>query len=486
MGVGCEARVQKYKYGAFERRGRKGFAEDAEKTERKVIPSFKTSYFILYFFGISSALFAKPLRPLRSKIPEFLKPTMNHSLKLTSSVLFALTLAACSEPPVPPAEPPAPIVQGSQLRFAPGHPQLALLGMVAAAPGRAITVELPAKLVWNEERTQRIYPAFAGRVMAIKADVGQSVKAGSLLAQLSSPDFGMAQADTAKAQSDARLTQKALLRQRELFEAGIVARKDLDQAEADAARAAAEASRADARTRLYGGGSGAVNQQLALSSNLSGIVVERNLNPGQEVRPDQSGPGVPALFVVTDPTSLWVQIDARESEVGTLKVGTSFELVVPSLGGQKFEGRVTAAADFIDPATRTIKIRGVIDNKARVLKAEMLATARIERQLGAGVLVPASAVLLRGAKHSVFVQIQPGMFEPREVELSYQGPREVVVSRGLEVGEQVVADNVLLLARQFRIAQDDAKSDPKSELKPAGASVNTSVAATKTIAADKK
>ena len=397
-------------------------------------------------------------------------------------MLVLTLLAGCSEAPVPAAQPAAPIVQGNQLRFTAGHPQLALLGLTAAAPVKTITVELPARLVWNEERTQRIYPAFAGRVMAIKVDVGQAVKPGSLLAQLASPDFGMAQADTMKAQADSRLTQKSLARQRELFEAGIIARKDLDQSEADAARSQAEVSRADARTRLYGGG-GAVNQQLALNATINGIVVERNLNPGQEVRPDQSGPGVPALFVVTDPRSLWVQIDARESEVGTLQPGAAFELVVPTLPGQKFEGRVTAAADFIDPATRTIKIRGLVSNTDRKLKAEMLATARIERTVGAGVIVPAAAVLLSGARHLVFVQTEPGVFESREVTLSYQGPKEIAISRGLEVGEQVVGDNTLLLARQFRIARDDAKT---LDEKPASPAMAASASASKNMTGNKK
>ena len=398
------------------------------------------------------------------------------------AVLVLTLLAACSEAPAPAAQPAAPIVQGNQLRFTAGHPQLALLNVTTAAPVKTITVELPARLVWNEERTQRIYPAFAGRVVTIKADVGQAVKPGSLLAQLASPDFGMAQADTMKAQADSRLTQKSLARQRELFEAGIIARKDLDQSEADAARSQAEVSRAAARTRLYGGG-GSVNQQLALSATINGVVVERNLNPGQEVRPDQSGPGVPALFVVTDPSSLWVQIDARESEVGTLQPGATFELVVPTLPGQKFEGRVTAAADFIDPATRTIKIRGVINNTGRKLKAEMLATARIERAVGAGVIVPASAVLLNGTQHVVFVQTEPGVFESREVKLSYQGPKEIAISRGLEVGDQVVSDNTLLLARQFRIARDDAKT---ADEKPATPAPAASANASKNMTGDKK
>ena len=169
---------------------------------------------------------------------------------------------------------------------------MALLGLTAAAPGKTISVELPARLVWNEAKTQRIYPAFAGRVTGIRADVGQTVKAGSVLANLSSPDFGSAQADTAKAQGDLRLSQKTMQRQRELLEAGIIARKDFEQAEADASRAQAEAQRAVARTSLYGavGGAG-VDQQLALRSTVAGVVVERNLNPGQEVRPDEGNGG---------------------------------------------------------------------------------------------------------------------------------------------------------------------------------------------------
>jgi cobalt-zinc-cadmium efflux system membrane fusion protein len=373
-------------------------------------------------------------------------------------LIAAAALAGCSkEAPPPPPEPAAPIVQGGQLRFPPGHPQLALLATTAAAPPGRVMVELPARLVWNEEHTQRIAPSFAGRVIGIDADVGSVVKAGSVLARLASPDFGAAQADAAKARADAELTKKSLARQRELFEAGIAARKDFEQAEADAQRAAAELARAQSRVAIYGGGAG-VDQQLALRATLAGVVVERNLNPGQEVRPDQAGPGVPSLFVISDPSSLWVQIDARESEAGTLRPGAVFTLVVPTLGDRVFEGRVTAVSDFIDPATRTIKIRGVIDNRDRALRAEMLATARFERSVGAGVLVPSQAIALRGTRHSVFVQSAPGVFEPREVRLSWQGPTQAVVSGGLEVGERVVSENMLLLARQFRLAQEESQA----------------------------
>ena len=88
----------------------------------------------------------------------------------------------------------------------------------------------------------------------------------------------------------------------------------------------------------------------------------------------------------------------------------------------------------------------------------VLATARVERSLGNGVLIPSQAAVLYGAKHRVFVQIEPGVFEPREVTLGYEGPLQVLVSSGLEAGEKVVAENTLLLARQLRVARDAAAS----------------------------
>ena len=370
-------------------------------------------------------------------------------------LLLALGASAlvggCSKTQAPATAPEAdaPTMQGEQLRFPAGHPQLALLGVAEARPSKELIVDLPARLVWNEERTQRVYPAFAGRVTAIRADLGQSIKAGAPLALLASPDFGQAQADTAKAHADQAQAQQALRRQRELFDAGIVARKDLEQAEGDSARAKAEVARAGARTSLYGGGN-AVNQQLSLTAGMGGVVVERNLNPGQEVRPDQSGPGTPALFVVTDPTSLWVQIDARESDLASLRPGDHFTLQVPAYPDATFTGRVTATADAIDPGSRTIKVRGVVPNPERRLKAEMLATVHVQESRNAGVVIPALAVTLNGTKHTVFVQRETGVFEPRTITLGHEGPKEVEATTGLSAGEKVVTQNVLLLARQFQ------------------------------------
>jgi len=367
---------------------------------------------------------------------------------------------------MPKQEAPAPITQGNQIRFVANHPQLALLTTAVAKGTESITVELPAKLIWNEDRTQRIYAAFSGRVASIRADIGQNVTAGQTLAILSSPDFAQAQADASAAATNLRQTERAMARQKELLALGVTARKDFESAEADAARAAAENDRAAARVRLYGASNAVA--ELALAARVSGIVVERNLNPGQELRPDQSGVGVPPLYVVSDPSQLWVQIDAKEADAAGLKAGQTFDLVVPALNNRTIKAQIKAVADFIDPTTRTIKVRGLVDNKDRQLKAEMLGTARLVRPMPkASVVIPATAALLTGAKHFVFVQTSTGVFEPREVELAFEGGQEIVVSKGLADSEQVVAQNTLLLARLWRTSREALPGALSREATPA-------------------
>jgi cobalt-zinc-cadmium efflux system membrane fusion protein len=371
------------------------------------------------------------------------------------SVTLAL-LSACQEAPAPVSAPSPPILQNNQIRYPADHPQLALLNDETVTLADNLRVELPAKLVWNEERTQRIYPAFSGRVVGIHVDLGQAVQVGTRLAQLASPEFGVAQADAARAQADLSLAQKQLRRQQELFEVGVLARKDLEQSQADEARAQAEWARAHSRVRLYSAAAG-VDQNLSLQSGIHGVVVERNINPGQELRADQSGPGTPPLFVITDPQQLWVQIDAREIDLPSLKPGRDIRIKVPTLPDASFTAQISAVADYIDPSTRTIKVRAVVPNPQRLLKGEMLATAHFERSFTDTVRVAASAVFLRGTQHMVFVQVTPGVFEPRSIVVLHEGPHEVLVGEGLKAGERVVVQNGLLLARELRNAQDEAQ-----------------------------
>ena len=144
----------------------------------------------------------------------------------------------------------------------------------------------------------------------------------------------------------------------------------------------------------------------------------------------------------------------QEADLPDLRPGARVALVVPSLAQEPVQATVQAVTDQIDPLSRTIKVRATVANPQRLLKNEMLARARYERQVGQSLAVPASAVFLRGSQHFVFVQGAPGLFETRDVRVVHEGPQRTLVGAGLREGELVVSENGLLLARELRLAQE--------------------------------
>ncbi len=369
---------------------------------------------------------------------------------------FGLLAAGCSEQAAPPAAPQAKFAGNGTIEFAAGSTQLGALVTAKAAPLSETAHRLNGRIVWDEDRTVRLFAPMAGRVKSILVKQGDAVRAGQSLAIVSAPELGQAQAEARKAEHDLVLAQKGLARVKELQEAGVAPAKDLHAAQADAARAEAERARTAARMQLYGGAganaaSGAVDQQFALRAPIAGVVVERNINPGQELRPDQGGER--GLFTISDPARLWFVLDAVEADVPMLRVGAEVKLASPLLGDDVVPGRIAHVADFVDPQTRTVKARGTVDNKDRRLKADMFVTGLLRIESTPGVVVPAEAVFLRGDTYFVFVQTAPSKFVRRAVKIGPAHGDTQVVLEGLAAGEVVVTDGALLLQRMLSNAR---------------------------------
>lgn len=338
------------------------------------------------------------------------------------------------------------VIHSNTLRYSKDHPQLQLLALSKVTVARETIVELPARIIWNEERTQRVFSAFSGRVKSIKADVGQEVKPGQVLAELASAEFGTAQADAQRATADQTFAQQVFDRQQRLFEIGVIAKKELDQAFADLQRSKLEFERAQSRVKVYESSSD-IDLSVGLRSAISGVVVERNINPGQELRSENNQT---PIFVVSDPSTLWVQIDAQESDLPGIRVGDLIDVKVSSLGDQVFQGRIAVIGEQIDSITRSIKLRAVVSNPGRILKSEMLAKAVYRRKAASLLEVPTSAVFLDGPRHFVFVQYQTGEYQLRAVETVGANSERTLIKSGLEQGESVVSQNGLLLLRELK------------------------------------
>ena len=369
---------------------------------------------------------------------------MRRLATLISFALLAASLAACSERTQKTAA-PQPRVEGQAVIFPPGSTQTAALVSETIQPRREAVLRFNGRLVWNEDRTVRVFSPFGGRVQSIAVQLGQAVRAGQALAYIEAPEFGMAQSEARKAEQDDLLAQKSLARVTELLEAGVAPAKDLQAAQAEAARAAAERSRTQARLKLYGKASGAVDQRLALATPIAGVVVERNVNPGQELRADAQGDK--GLFVVSDPTRLWFVLDVGEADVDAVKPGAEVQIGATMLATETITGKITHVADFVDPQTRTVKVRGVVENPGRRVKAEVFVTAELKVPSARGFIVPTKAVYLRGEQSYVFVDAGDGRYVRKPVRLGPTVDGHQVVLEGLAAEEKVVVDGSLLLER---------------------------------------
>ncbi len=387
--------------------------------------------------------------------------------------MVLVTLCGCHKPEVEAAK-EEPVVKAEQdsVTMPVDAPQHASLAVEAARPLAKNVARVTGRLVWDEETTVRVFSSVAGRVNKINASIGQQVKEGDDLAMMASVDFGQAQADASKAEADLKLSERTLTRQKDLLEHGAAAKKDVEAAEGDFESRKAERARAMARLKLYGVEGGSVDGMFPLKSPLTGMVVEKNINPGQEVRPDMMLANdarlVQPLFVISSPTRLTVILDVTELEAIAMKAGQEIEVTSRAYPDRIFKGKLELIGGSIDPVTRTLKARGYVDNPDGLLKAEMYVGISVaikpadvapppaqvaETAVGGKASPPvrgpveisSKAVFLKDNRHFVFVEKEPGKYQRKPVELGNETDGRVSVMNGLFPGEKVVIQGCLLL-----------------------------------------
>lgn len=317
---------------------------------------------------------------------------------------------------------------------------------VAATRAERVAAVVPAQLALDEDRTARVFSPVAGRVVRILASPGDRVRAGQPLAELVSADVAQAGADLAKADAQARETDAALARARDLYAHRVVALRDLQQAQADAAAASAERGRAAARARVLGTGAGG-GQAFVLRAPVAGEVIDRQVNPGSEVQPGTVGAGAP-LFTVSDLADVWLTANLYQRDLAGVRPGA--RVTFRAEGAEPVEARVRWVGDALDPQTRTAPMRAVVPNVApggtRGLRAGEFGEATVwAPDVSGAPVVPSVALVTHGGETVVYVEEAPGRFRRRAVTVGDDDGRAAGIARGLRAGERVAAAGALLL-----------------------------------------
>ena len=347
------------------------------------------------------------------------------------------------------------------VRLAPEQVQAA--GIVTAPAETRAEVSLldaTAQIEVSGDRQARVGPRIAGRIVDLRAGVGDVVARGATLAVVESPDLGRAKADYIAAVANARVTRESADRERALFEKRISSEKDYREAEAAAIRADAEMNAAENRLHALGVSDaelarvrreGHYSSTMAISAPIAGVVAERSATLGQMVEPTDT------LFLLMDLREVWILVDVYERDLAQVRVGQNVRVRIAALGDQQFAGKVASVGATIETKTRTAKVRVVLQNPAVVLRPGMFASVVFEGTTGpAGheaVFVPADAVQRDGKRSLVFVARGPGEFEAREVELGHESEGNLEIEQGVKAGEAVVVRGSFVLKSELKKAE---------------------------------
>ena len=342
-----------------------------------------------------------------------------------------------------PADPvPARAAEPGVLRYGAGAPQLSSLRIeTAAAMPLPMAEALNGRLALDENRTARISSPIAGRVLKLQAEAGDRVARNAVLLQADAPDLAAADADWRKAQADEQRKKLAFERARNLYTHEVVPQKDVEAADADFRQAVAESRRTALRMKSLHA-SGSENGSFSLRAPLAGIVIERQVTPGMELRPDLPNP----LFVVSDPTHLWLLVDVPERSLAQVKPGQKVSLETDAYPDTRFTATVDKVGYALDPATRRIQVRCTVENPDGRLRPEMFARVSFLSDSGrTAIAVPNAGLVSEGINSYVFVEETPGVFRKRQVGLALRGRETSHVDSGIRAGERIVVEGALLL-----------------------------------------
>lgn len=381
-------------------------------------------------------------------------------------ILLCVALSACGQPSEPPrrsapsqATPEKPDthmeeantveVDGGMLRDL----RITTRPVESRAGGeRAV---LLGELAVDQETYAELGTPVTARVLRQYAGPGDAVRQGQTLLDLTSPELGKARAEYLSARARVALAEAALERKRSLAAEKIAPLREVQEAEAAAAEARASLRASAAAIAAFGEeppqDDGDASTSFALTSPVSGTVIERSAAVGQML-----DPASPA-FRIANLSTLWLTVHAFERDAVRIANGVVARLSFPALPGEDFEGRVRAVGTQVDSTSRTVPVRIDVVNRGGRLRPGMTATAAVP--VGASdtaiLTVPVAAVQRVRNDWCVFLPKDASHFEIRRIGRGRDLAGEVEVLSGLRAGEQIVVDGAFLLKAQAEKGEGD-------------------------------
>ena len=319
------------------------------------------------------------------------------------------------------------------------------------------TVEATGSVDFDNDQATTVLAPFSGPVSRLLVSLGAPVKQGDPLAEVYSPDFAAAIGAYRKALATAKTDRRLADLDKDLLQHQGVAVREAEQAETDAVNAEADRDAAlqavvslnvqPQAIKDIQEGRPVSRPEGMIRSPIAGTVVEKLITPGELLEA-----GTTPCFTVANLSRVWVMAQVFGSDLGAVSVGDSAE-VATGIDSKNFTGRVDNISALVDPDTRSVVVRVVVENPGNFLKKQMYVRVTIQsRQESTGLLVPVSAIL-HDDENLPFVYLAQadGSFARRQVTVSYRTGDQYDIADGLKSGDEIIVDGSIFV--QFMQSQ---------------------------------
>jgi cobalt-zinc-cadmium efflux system membrane fusion protein len=303
-------------------------------------------------------------------------------------------------------------------------------------------LSLTGKVSFDESKVGKVFPLVGGNVIRVAVALGDYVQKGQLLAVIRSTEISDLQSQYVVAQNNVDIAKKNLDIADALYKTNVNSETQELAAKNEYARAQSEANRLLQALSVYGANPKSTDGTYTVLSPIEGYVVEKNINEDMEIRSDNGT----NIFTVSSLNTVWVLADVYESDLAKITTGDEVEVSTLSYGDKIFKGQISQVGNLLDPETKTMKIRIVLDNKDGLLKPEMFALVKVHvAHPKKSVLIPSASVIFDNNKYFVMVRKGKTEFEKREV---IPGPvvgKNTFIKKGIDQGEVLVTEGSLLV-----------------------------------------
>jgi membrane fusion protein, heavy metal efflux system len=326
--------------------------------------------------------------------------------------------------------------------------QMSHIQVVTIQPARLTrTLRLTGNVTYNAFKTTPVITQVGGPVSRILVVPGDRVHPGQPLLEISSPDYSQLRAAYLKARDIYRVADKNFARAQDLFAHQAIAERDLLQAESDRNQAKADLDSSEEALRILGIAKPEElvkmpsSPEIPLLAPLAGTIVERLVSPGQLLQA-----GATQAFTISDMSTVWVLANIYQSDLAYVKVGDQVTVQTDSYP-DVFRARISFVSPALDPNTRTLQARIVVENPGEKLKKDMYCYATVTAGVIPDAIAVPDAAVLRDDENHPFVYVATGanQFGRRLVEIGQSQAGQTQILKGLSTGEKVVGDGSLFL-----------------------------------------